>query len=243
VIEARNCTEEEENNMLKRVFMIGACAALLAACSTTQQAAVSQADVKCGFLGSACSRLSPGTDGQIALRYVNPSAKWTQYTKIMIQPVTFWGDENSKVSTEDQQRLVNFFYTTLNEELSKQFQVVDQDGADVMKLQVAVTDVAAATPGLRTMTMAIPQARLLSTIKRGATGSYPFVGGAQAEFKLTDSTTSALLAAGVDRRIGGGSISTAAQWQWGDAENAMTAWARLAAQRLSSWAKGTAKAS
>src|SRR5207247_9607405 len=79
----------------------------------------------------SCSRLSPGTDGQIALRYVNPSAKWTQYTKIMIQPVTFWGDENSKVSTEDQQRLVNFFYTTLNEELSKQFQVVDQDGADV----------------------------------------------------------------------------------------------------------------
>ena len=66
---------------------------------------------------------------------------------------------------------------------------------------------------------------------------------AQAEFKLTDSTTGALLAAGVDRRIGGGSITTAAQWQWGDAENAMTAWAQLAAQRLSSWTKGTAKAS
>jgi hypothetical protein len=229
--------------MFQRVFVIGAGVALLAACSTTQQAAVSKADVKCGFLASACSQLSPGTDGQIALRYVNPSTKWTQYTKMMIQPVTFWGDENSKVSTEDQQRLVNFFYTALNQEVSKQFQVVDQDGPDVMKLQVAVTDLAAATPGLRTMTMAIPQARLLSTLKRGATGSYPFVGGAQAEFKLTDSTTGALLAAGVDRRIGGGSITTAAQWQWGDAENAMTAWAQLAAQRLSSWTKGTAKAS
>jgi len=51
---------------------------------------VSKADVKCGFLASACSQLSPGTDGQIALRYVNPSTKWTQYTKMMIQPVTFW---------------------------------------------------------------------------------------------------------------------------------------------------------
>jgi len=30
--------------------------------------------------------------------------------------------------------------------VSKQFQVVDQDGPDVMKLQVAVTDLAAATP-------------------------------------------------------------------------------------------------
>jgi hypothetical protein len=45
----------------------------------------------------------------------------------------------------------------------------------------------------------------------------------------------------VDRRIGGGSIETAAQWEWGDAENAMTAWAKLAAERLSAWAKGTAK--
>src|SRR5438128_7256079 len=229
--------------MNKSSMAIGATAVLLAACGTTQQATVSPADLKCGFLGPACAQLSPGSEGQIALRYVNPAAKWSQYSKIMIQPVTFWGDENSKVSAEDQQRLVNFLYTALDQELAKQFQVVDQDGPDVMKLQVAVTDLAAATPGLRTMTMLIPQARLLSTLKRGATGSYPFVGGAQAEFKLTDSTTSALLAAGVDRRIGGGSISTAAQWQWGDAENAMTAWARLAAQRLSSWAKGTAKAS
>src|SRR5207245_3511031 len=131
--------------------------------------------------------------------------------------------------------LVNFLYTALDQELAKQFQVVDQDGPDVMKLQVAVTDLAAATPGLRTMTMLIPQARLLSTLKRGATGSYPFVGGAQAEFKVTDSVTGQVLVAGVDRRIGGGNISTAAQWEWGDAENVMKDWAKLAVERLSAW--------
>src|SRR5207249_11908325 len=129
----------------------------------------------------------------------------------MIQPVTFWGDENSKVSAEDQQRLVNFLYTALDQELAKQFQVVDQDGPDVMKLQVAVTDLAAATPGLRTMTMLIPQARLLSTLKRGATGTYPFVGGAQAEFKVTDSVTGQVPVAGGDRRIGRGNAPTAAR--------------------------------
>src|SRR5438132_12193891 len=160
---ATHAATSKENNMFKHVFMIGVGAALLAGGSTTRQAAVSQGDVKCGFLAPACSQLSPGTDGQIALRYVNPSAKWTRYTKIMIQPVTFWGEENSKVSTEDQQRLVNFFYTALNQEVSKQFQVVDQDGPDVMKLQVAGTDLAAATPGLRTMTTAIQQAPLRTT--------------------------------------------------------------------------------
>ena len=222
-------------------FVVGA--VLLAACGTTEQAKVSQANIKCGFLGPACAQLTPGGEGQLALRYVNPAANWTRYRKIMIQPVTFWGDEKSKVSTEDQQRLVNFMHTALTQELGKVFEVVDQDGPDVAKLQVAVTDLGAATPGLRTITMAVPQARLLSTVGRGATGSYPFVGGAQAEFKLTDSTTGTTLAAGVDRRIGSGSIETAAQWQWGDAENAMTAWAKLAAERLSAWSKGTAKPS
>src|SRR5262249_36387297 len=219
-------------DMMKGIVAIGALAGLLAACTTTQQAQVVQADIKCGLLGSACGRLTPGSEGQLALRYINPAAKWSQYTKIMLQPVSFWGDENSKVSPEDQQRLVHSLYAALDEELAKQFPVVGQDGPDVMKVQVAVTVLAAAAPGLGSVTMVIPQARLLSTIKKGATGSYPFVGGAQAEFKLTDSVTGQILAAGVDRRIGGGNIATAAQWQWGDAEDVMTEWAKLAAQRL-----------
>ena len=227
-----------------RSIAIGVGALLLAACGTTEQVKMTQTDVKCGFLGSSvCGKLVAGAEGQAALRYVNPSAKWPQYKKIMIQPVTFWSEDKSKVPVEEQQRLVDFLYGARNEELAKQFQVVDQDGSDVMKLQVAVTDVEAATPGLRTMTMVVPQARLLSTVKRGATGSYPFVGGAQAEFKLTDSTTGDVLVAGLDRRMGGGSGATAAQWQWGDAENVMKEWAKLAAERLSAWTKGTAKTS
>jgi hypothetical protein len=228
-------------NRTSRIIAVSAL--LLAGCGTTEQAKVTQADLKCGFLGEACRRLKPGGEGQIALRYVDPAAPWTRYRKVMLQPVTFFGDEKSKVSPEDQQRLCNFLYTALDKELAKQFEIVDQEGPDVAKLQVALTDVAAATPGLRTITMAVPQARLLSTMKRGATGSYPFVGGAQAEFKLTDSTSGALLAAGVDRRIGGGSIEAAAQWQWGDAENVLTEWARLAAERFAAWAKGTVKPS
>ena len=189
-----------------------------------------------------CSQLKTGAPGQqIAWLYTNPAVDWTKYKKLMLQPVTYWDDEKSKVSVEDQHRLTNFLYATLEQEMTKQFQVSDQDGPDVMQLQIALIDTAAATPVLRTITMAIPQARILATIKRGITGSYPFVGGVQAEFKLTDSLTGEVLAAGVDRRIGGGNISTAAQWQWGDAENVMKAWSKLAAERLSAWTKGTAK--
>ena len=62
----------------------------------------------------------------------------------MIQPVTYWDDEKSKVSAENQHRLTNFLYATLEQELAKQFQLVDQDGPDVMQLEVALIDVAAA---------------------------------------------------------------------------------------------------
>ena len=48
-----------------------------------------------------------------------------------------------------------------------------------------------------------------------------------------------VIAAAVDKRVGG-SIATAAQWNMGDAENAMTAWAKQLATRLSSWTSGTA---
>jgi hypothetical protein len=52
-----------------------------------------------------------------------------------------------------------------------------------------------------------------------------------------------LLGEWVDKLVGGGSIKMAAQWQWGDAENAMKEWALKAADVLSSWTSGTVKPS
>jgi len=227
-------------------WMGGAMASLLlmgaiAGCAVTQQASVQRAGAS-GFLGDT-SMLTPGDKEQASLRYVNPAAQWTRYKKVLLEPVTFWGDEQSKLSPEDQQMLVNYFYQVLNEELAEKLQVVHQPGRDVLNLEVAVTDVEAATRALRSISMVVPQARLLATLKRGVTGSYPFVGGAQAEFKITDAMTGDVLAVGVDRRIGGGSVSTAAVWQWGDAENAMRAWAKLLTERLSVSTTGAAKPS
>ena len=60
-----------------------------------------------GFLGKDASLLTPGdiSKGQVGLRYFNPSAQWRQYTKIIIEPVTFWGDDTTKVKPPDQQAL------------------------------------------------------------------------------------------------------------------------------------------
>jgi len=229
--------------------------AVVAGCGTTQQVKVKDDQSYCPFLGSSlCAKLtatdtpgrfsgeavtgSPNT--QAALRYVNPNAKWTQYTKVMIAPVTFWGSDDTKVSAEDQQKLTNYFHQAIQQQRSTKFQVVDQPAPSVMNVQVALEDASGAIPVLRSVSMVIPQARALATLKYAATGTYAFVGSAQAEAKVTDSVTGQLLAAAVDKRVGGGSIKSAAQWQWGDAENAMTAWAQQLTTRLSSWTSGAA---
>ena len=212
----------------------------MAGCAVTQKQSVEH--VASGFLGDT-SLLTPGDKEQASLRYVNPNAQWTKYNKVLLEPVTFWGDDKTKISAKDQQMLCNFLQEQLYQQLSTKYQMVTEPGEGVMRLQVALVDAESATPVLRTISMAIPQARLLSSLKYLATGTYPFIGGAEGEAKMTDSVTGQLLGMWVDKRVGGGNIKTAAQWQWGDAENAMKEWATMAATRLSSWTSGAVKPS
>jgi hypothetical protein len=203
----------------------------LAACSVTEQAKPDTVQ-QTGFLKNY-SQLQPGAKDQALLVYFNPNARWTQYTKVMIEPVTFWGDASSNVSVQDQQQLCSYYYNKLNEDVSQKFQIVDRAGPGVMTLRVALTDPTAATPVLRSVSVVIPQARLLNSVANLATGSYAFVGSAQSEGEVVDSQTGERLAAAVDKRSGGLSIKNANVWQWGDAENAMDYWAQRTADRLS----------
>jgi hypothetical protein len=242
---------------LHGVLIAAALSALTAGCATTQQAKVSEKteENSCAFLGAAvCAELTPtetpgrfsgaavtgGGEPAASLRYIDPNAQWTQYKKVLIAPVTFWAGDNTSVSPADQERLTNYFYQAIEKQLSTRFKVVQQPGPGVLTIQVALVDAESATPVLRTISMLIPQARALATLKYLATGTYAFIGSATAELKILDSTTHQVLAAAVDKRVGGGSLSTAAQWQWGDAENAMKAWAQQLTNRLSSWTSGTA---
>jgi hypothetical protein len=147
-------------------------------------------------------------------------------------PVEFWAAADSTVSTTDQQVLTTYFYNALRTNLAKSFTLADQAGPGVMTLRVALMDATTATPGLRSISVVVPQARILNGLQSLATGSYAFVGSAEAEMKLTDSITDVLLAEAVDQRAGGMGIKGAASFQWGDAENAMDYWAEKIPNRI-----------
>jgi len=214
---------------MKRVFvallLVG-----LTGCAVTEQ---SKPDtiVKTGFLGDY-SQLKPGTKDQALLVYFNPKANWKQYNSIIIEPVQVWDSPNSQVSPQNQEMLSTYYYNVLNQDLSKNFKIVHEPGPGVMTLRVALTNPTTATPVLRSVSVVLPQARLLNSVYNLSQGSYAFVGSSQSEGEVLDSVTRERLAAAVDRRSGGLSVKNADVWEWGDAKNAMDYWAQRTDQRL-----------
>lgn len=215
---------------------------VLSGCSTTVQSTPEAAQALesggpmppavTGFFGSDASKLAPGPEGGAALAYVNQNAQWSKYTKIQLLPVEFWAAADSKVSASNQQLLTTYFYNKLKEDLGQNFTLIDEPGPDVLTLRVALMDATTAVPGLRSVSVIVPQARILNGLQSLATGSYAFVGSAEAEMKATDSITGEMLAGAVDQRAGGMGIKGAESFKWGDTENAMDYWAQKITSRL-----------
>lgn len=223
-------------------LLVGGVMLSLLACSATQKAPVTRAEAHCGLLGRFCDRLTPGADEQLGLRYVRPGVDWRQYKAVIIEPVTLWGDADGGGSGEVRQDLVNEFETVLKEEFGKKFQLAARPGPGVLTVTVGLTKAESATPVLRSISMIVPQARLLSSGAYLVSGNFPFVGSAQVEGKVEDSVSGQVLAAIVDKRLGGGSPTAGFQWQWGDVEKAMHHWSETAAIRLAGWTSGQEKA-
>ena len=190
---------------MKAFLALGAVVVLLGAgCTTTVQRTAEQSPVICGFLGAdLCAELQPGAKGEAGLRYVNPKGTFTQYDKVMIVMVSFFGSDPGKIKPQDEQRLTDLFYKNLHDALAK--------------------------------------LRVLSAGYALVAGTYPFAGGGQAAAKISDSVTEQTLGLAVDRRAGGGAIQTAAQWRWGDAENAIKAWSSQLADGMHAYTSGEKK--
>ena len=233
------------NRIAATVLLLGAMAFILvnSGCSTTVESQPEAAKAVesggplpqsvTGFLGPDASKLAPGPKGGAALVWVNPNAQWSKYNAILLEPVQFWAAADSKVSASDQQVLTTYFYNALKTNIPQQgFTIADHAGPNVIRLQVALMDATTAVPGLRTISVVVPQARVLNLAQSMATDSYAFVGSAEAEMKATDSASGDLLAEAVDQRAGGMGLKSAASFEWGDAQNAMDYWAKLIPERM-----------
>lgn len=205
----------------------------LTACSTTKQA---RSVTESGFL-SDYSQLKKGKGDQAKLVYLNPSANWTKYTKMYIEPVQLWKSDDKdsklgKLSPADQQMLASFLYTELNNELQKSYTIVDKPGPDTIVLRSAVTEAHKSAPVRNLLTTIVPFGIAANILKTAAFGTGIGVGEVQVEAELLDGQTNQRLAAAVDRRAGTKALRTKFDGTWGDVKLAFEYWAQKLETRL-----------
>jgi hypothetical protein len=208
---------------------------LLAGCAATKQAR----DVEqSGFLGDIYPLLREGKEGEALLVYkpekIN-TARFAQYTKILLDPVTVWRGEESRkegIPQEDVQALADHFYSLLYLTFKEDYEMVQKPSPNTLRIQVAITKLEESMVVLDVVSTVVPQARALSTLKGLATGKPAFVGEASVEAKLSDAKTGKVLAAVVDRRVGGKKLEAEAFDTWSDVNEILDYWAKQARFRL-----------
>jgi hypothetical protein len=199
------------------------------ACSHTQQAGGFGKANPSGFLKDY-SKLHPAAnDSEATLVYLTPDkAKLRPYTKILLEPVQVWRGEKSDakdMDKEDAEYLSHYLWSRLDEELRKDYQMVQEPGPDVMRMRAAITEAGRGVPILDNITSIHPGTLLMSKGKKALAGTETFVGKASVEIEVTDSQSGELLGAGVDRR-GGGKYAWKPLNRWEDVEQAYSYWAK-----------------
>ena len=219
--------------LLTGIVVAGLMLGGLAGCSTTKQA---RSVTESGFLGDY-SQLEKGKDGQAKLIYFAPGVDWKKYTKVYIEPVQLWKSDDKdsplgELSPENQQMLVNFLYTELNNALKKDYAIVDKPGPDTLVLRTAITQADKSAPVRNLLTSIVPFGIAANILKTAAFGRGIGVGEVQIEAELLDGQNNQRLAAAVDRRCGTKALRTKFDGTWGDVKMAFEYWANRLDTRL-----------
>ena len=85
-----------KKNIFVLITLMGVFLVLITGCSSTFQ---TRKVTTSGFLGDY-SQLVGGSEDEAQLMYINPQAYFDTYTKILMDPVKFYSDKNSKLKSE-----------------------------------------------------------------------------------------------------------------------------------------------
>jgi hypothetical protein len=211
------------------VVVFALVAPLLVGCTSSMQAR--KVDVGQAVLVDP-SILEKGKDGEALYRYVKPNVDWKKYTGVIIEPVIVYQEAAMDAETrENFQTLANNAFVFLNKELGKVATVVTVPGPGTLRLQFAIVSAEKSGAVSNFMTTIVPVGMVLSAGKYAATGKPIGVGEITGEMRITDASTGELLAAALDKRVGGKQLRGVFT-RWQDADSALQYWAELTRYRV-----------
>jgi hypothetical protein len=230
-------------NKFKTEYLMGLC--LLLGCLTIIigcAATIQKREVPTSGFLKDYSQLREGKDDEALMVYINKGVNFHVYDSVLIDPVAVIVSEDSdmaKVSAEDRQKIANYFYAVLEQNLSKNYIIASKPGSLTMRLRVALTDIKNSQVFLDTVSTILPVGLAVDMISYAATGTHTYVGDANVEMELLDSMTGQRLAAAVDGRSGRKITGQLDKFnQWKDVKGACDYWAQRISQRLHELANG-----
>ncbi|HSC57817.1 MAG TPA: DUF3313 domain-containing protein [Nitrospira sp.] len=211
---------------------------MLTGCTATKQA---RGVTPSGFLQDLYPEMREGKGNEALLVYRNPRVDWAAkatYHKVLLDPVMIWRGKDSTLEGPERkevQAIADAFYALLYQELAKDYEMVTEPGPKTLRMQAALTDVGQSRPALDILS-SVPApfnvAFVASTVKTLSTGKPLFKGEASIEGKLMDADSGEVLAAAVDRRVGGRFLDREVFDSWNDVHGALRYWAQLTRFRL-----------
>jgi len=159
-----------------------------------------------GFL-SDYSKLKATADAK-AMVYIKPGFNFKGYDKVMVERLKFFYKDDAEykgIDPADLKALADYFHESLPKELGSAYPVVNEPGADVLHIRVAMTEIIPNKPSVSVVTLVVPYltaADLVSgTASKGGAGSNFYVGSTVIEAEFIDSRTGEQLVAYVEKYI------------------------------------------
>ena len=207
-----------------------------------------------GFLTNY-ARLQPMPDGGGMLCWRQPGVNWKLYDKVMFEriQVAFKAGSQNTVDPTDLKMLVDYFHADLVKALQGQVQIVTAPGPGVLRVRIALTNLAPTNTIASLAGTAAPYGFVAEIGSGAATGrpvgSTPYLGQTGMEAQFRDGATGNVVGECADTEIGlkyaadinAGATGAAESWvsgyldsfsQWTYAKNAFDKWTADFARRF-----------
>ena len=188
-----------------------------------------------GFLGNYAG-LRPSPDDSGAWSYRKPHANFTEYTKIMLDPLVIWPNAHSAYGGLDALtawKLALAFQDRMSQALAGGYVIVKDPGPGVLRLRAALTDVMLEHPALASPGPLLPLANdILIQASEKISGMNALEGEAAIEAELLDAESQERLAAYVEKRVSSKVLLTHDKDSLGPVLEIFDYWANKLRQRL-----------
>ena len=210
-----------------------------------------------GFL-SDYSKLAPVEGDKDAYKYVDSTVDFTKYSKLLIDRIKVWYKDDSDykgIDPDDLKALTDYFHQAIVKAVGNDYPVVNEPGPDVLRVRIAVADLAPNKPEASVVSLVVPLAWVADAgtgVAKGETGSTAFTGEATIEMEAMDSVSSQQVGAYIDREVGkkynwthgvaeGVSSYAKAYSKWDYTKQSMDVWAKRLKEQLDALQGKTAK--